>query len=145
MLRKFLVIFSCVFFTINLACQSASQPNGNSSAQQTNLPEGISTNQLPTNGDRPAGIPDNVNMSANVALGGTPTPGIPDPKTIGKTPMPKGTPPIPGIPDEETLKKQMNQLKGANSNSAKPPQVQSNSNNQNAPSRRVTKGNNQFE
>jgi hypothetical protein len=146
MLRKFLVIFSCVFIAINLACQSTSQPNGNSSTEQSNLPEGISTKPLPTNQERPAGIPETANMNANIPSGATPTPGIPDPKTIGKTPMPKGTPPIPGIPDEETLKKQMNQMKRGNSNSAKPPQVQSNStNNQNSPPRRVGKGNNQFE
>ena len=145
MLRNFLVIFSCVFFAINLACQSASQPNSNSSNDQSNLPEGISTKPL-TNEERPAGIPETSNLNANVPPGGTPTPGIPDPKTIGKTPMPKGTPPIPGIPDEETLKKQMNQMKGANSNTAKPPQNGSNStNNQNAQPRRVGKGNNQFE
>ena len=144
MLRNFLVIFSCVFFVINLACQSASQPNGNSSTEQSNLPEGISTKPL-ANGERPAGIPETANINTNVSPGATPTPGIPDPKTIGKTPMPKGTPPIPGIPDEETLKKQMNQMKG-NSNSAKPPQNGSNStNNQNAQPRRVGKGNNQFE
>ncbi len=145
MLRKFLFVFSCVFFAINLACQPASQPGSNSSSNQSNLPEGISSKPL-TNGERPAGIPETVNVNANVPPGATPTPGIPDPKTIGKTPMPKGTPQIPGIPDEETLKKQMNQLKDGSSNSAKPPQSQSNSTvNQNAPPRRVGKGNNQFE
>jgi hypothetical protein len=46
----------------------------------------------------------------NVANGTTPIPGIPDPKTIGKTPVPKKTPPIPGIPDEATLKKQLNTI-----------------------------------
>ena len=145
MFRKILVIFSCAFFAINLACQSATQPNGNTNVDQSNLPEGISTKPLPANGERPTGIPDPANTNVNLPKGATPTPGIPDPKTIGKTPMPKGTPPIPGIPDEETLRKQMNQMKG-NSNSAKPPQVQSNStNNQNTPPRRVGKGNNQFE
>jgi hypothetical protein len=40
--------------------------------------------------------------------GATPTPGIPDPKTIGKTPVPKGATPTPGIPDPKVLKEQMN-------------------------------------
>lgn len=144
MLRKFLVIFSCVFFAINLACQSASQPNGNTTVDQSNLPEGLSTKPLPTNEERPAGIPDTANMNANAPKGGTPTPGIPDPKTMGKTPMPKNTPPIPGIPDEETLKRQMNQMK-SNSN-AVPPKSDSNSTkNQNAQPRTVRKSNTQFE
>ena len=144
MLRKFLVVLSCVFFAMNLACQSASQQNGNTAANQSNLPEGLSTKPLPTNGERPPGIPDTANMNANVPPGATPTPGIPDPKTIGKTPMPKGTPPIPGIPDEETLKRQMNQMK--NNSNAAPPKIDSNSTkNQNSQPRRVSKSNNQFE
>ena len=144
MLKKILVVFSCIFFAINLSCQSASQQNGNTAANQSNLPEGLSTKPLPANGERPAGIPDTANMNANVPPGATPTPGIPDPKTIGKTPMPKGTPPIPGIPDEETLKRQMNQMK--NNSNAAPPQIQSNStNNQNSQPRRVRKDGNQFE
>ncbi len=144
MFRKFLVVFSCVFFAINLACQSATQPNGNTTVDQSNLPEGISTKPLPTNGERPPGIPDPTNINAPVQKGATPTPGIPDPKTIGKTPMPKGTPPIPGIPDEETLRKQMNQMKNNSNATMPPPQSQSNStNNRNAQPRTTRKSNNQ--
>jgi hypothetical protein len=39
--------------------------------------------------------------------GTTPTPGIPDPKTMNK-PVPKGATPTPGIPDPKVLKEQMN-------------------------------------
>jgi hypothetical protein len=144
MLQKFLFIFSCALFAISLACQSTTSPNANNSVEQGNLPQGISTKPLPVNGERPAGIPDPANVNVNMQPGATPTPGIPDPKTIGKTPMPKGTPPIPGIPDEETLRRQMNQMK-SNSNAAPPQSNPAKPQNQNAQPRTVRKTNNQFE
>ena len=117
MIKRILVVFFSAFLAINLACQSATEPNANTSVDESNLPEGISTKPLNVNGELPPGIPNPAN--ANLPKGATPTPGIPDPKTIGKTPMPKNTPPIPGIPDEETLKKQMNQMRN-NSNATIP-------------------------
>lgn len=143
MLKRLLFIISFAIFAINLACQPANQPNGNTTADQTNLPEGISTKPLPVNGERPPGIPDTANINAPVQKGATPTPGIPDPKTIGKTPMPKNTPPIPGIPDEETLRKQLNQMRG-NSNAAPPQSNSTPTKNQNVQPRTVRKSNNQF-
>lgn len=54
---------------------------------------------------------------------GTPTPGIPDPRDIGKPAKPGATP-TPGIPDPATLKKQMEEIRkqlGSNSNQPQPP------------------------
>jgi hypothetical protein len=62
--------------------------------------------------------------------GATPTPGIQDPSTIGRTPVPKGATPTPGIPSEEELKRQMsrpvdpNEVNRPSANSGKVDRVQ---------------------
>ena len=52
-----------------------------------------------------AGIPS-ANGVRELPKGATPTPGIPDPKTLGK-PVKPGATPTPGIPDPETIRRQM--------------------------------------
>lgn len=125
MLRKFCFVFMCSLIALNLACGSAETLDANANkavniaVDQSNLPPEFSTKPMDTNGAPPPGIPGANN--ANLAKGATPTPGIPDPATIGKTPMPKNTPPIPGIPSAEELKKQMNTPRNADDVNKVPP------------------------
>lgn len=112
MLRKFLFVLFCSILGFNLACGSATAPNGNANAVNSavtnqKLPEGISTSPMPVSGNTP-GIPANVtvvNMNA-MPKGATPIPGI-DPKKANQPLKPGGTP-TPGIPDPKTLQKQLN-------------------------------------
>ena len=138
MIKKILFALLSLLIAVNLACTSAVTPNSNtntntpvvSNTNPTNLPEGLSTNQLPLSANSTPGIPDpksvNTNSKSNRASS---TPGIPDTTKMGKTPMPKNTPPIPGIPDEETLKKQMNTPVSNRMMDRKPPEFESNSTN----------------
>ena len=124
MFRKLSFVLLCFLTVLNFACGTSETANTNqitnNSIDQANLPPGLSTSPVNINGASVPGIPDSAN--ANIPLkGATPTPGIPDPSTFGKTPMPKGTPPIPGIPDAETLKKQMNTIRNANDVNQPPP------------------------
>ncbi len=131
MLRKLSFVLLCFLVVLNFACGTSETTNTNAnqvtniSIDQTNLPPGFSTSPVNTNGATTPGIPDAANANI-LPKGATPTPGIPDPKTIGKTPMPRGTPPIPGIPDEETLKKQMNTIRNANDANQPPPAASQN-------------------
>lgn len=114
MLKKFLFVLFCSVLGFNLACQSASDPSANVNANanntivitnQQNLPEGITTSPLPVSGNTP-GIPANatvVNMNA-LPKGATPIPGI-DPKKANQPMKPGGTP-TPGIPDPKNMDKQ---------------------------------------
>ena len=68
------------------------------------LPPGLASAPMQPSAKATPGIPP-----ANAGVlpkGATPTPGIPDPKTLGK-PLKPGATPTPGIPDPETLRKQM--------------------------------------
>jgi len=134
MLKRIFFILINLLFAVNLACTNAVTTNSNtnkppvlSNTNPTNLPEGLSANQLPLTNNSTPGIPDpkSVNANSNSKSPGS-TPGIPDTTKIGKTPMPKNTPPIPGIPDEETLKKQMNTPISNRMMDRKPPEFESN-------------------
>lgn len=72
-----------------------------------NLPPGLSASPIAPTGESTPGIPP-ANQVNVMTKGTTPTPGIPDPKTLGK-PMKPGVTPTPGIPDPETLRRQMQQ------------------------------------
>lgn len=117
MFRKISFALMCSLAAMSFACGSPETMDANANkatnitVDQANLPPEFATNQIQTNGASTPGIPSANN--ANLPKGATPTPGIPDPATIGKTPMPKNTPPIPGIPSEEELKKQMNTPRNA--------------------------------
>lgn len=109
MLKKTLFILFSSFAALSLGCQSIDKTNTNSVIKITNgantsgdIPPEFSGNKITetTNSSAP--------VLSNLSKGTTPTPGIPDPATIGKTPQPKNTPKIPGIPSEEELKRQMN-------------------------------------
>ena len=96
----------------NNAANTASA-NGIQNVDPKDLPPGLSASPM-----APVG---NANAVNAIAPGGTPTPGIPDPKTLGK-PMKPGVTPTPGIPDEATIKRQMEQMRKAmNSNVNQPP------------------------
>lgn len=97
--------------TTNAANSSAA--NGMQNVDPRDLPPGLSASPM-----QPV---SNVNAINSSAPGGTPTPGIPDAKTLEKTPRPGATP-TPGIPDEETIKRQMEEMRKAmNSNVNQPP------------------------
>ena len=131
---KFLIVALVVLSSLIAAgCGSAPAANSNTAAANSNtvvgntrlhnvdandLPPGLSANQTSTAGNSIPGIsPANVNA---LPKGTTPTPGIPDPATLGKPAKPGATP-TPGIPDPATLKKQMEEIrKRLNSNSNQP-------------------------
>ena len=134
MIRKILFVLINLLLAVNLACTNAAAPNSNantsvvSNTNPTNLPEGLSANQLPLTTDSTPGIPAPKSVNANSnSKNPASTPGIPDTTKFGKTPMPKNTPPIPGIPDEETLKRQMNTPVSNKMMDRKPPEFESNS------------------
>jgi hypothetical protein len=143
MIEKKLFVLIILFIAVNLACSNA--PTSNSQTNQavivntnpTNLPEGLSANQVPLTADSTPGIPDPKSVNANNnSKSATSTPGIPDTTKTGKTPQPKNTPRIPGIPDEETLRKQMTTPVGKEMMERKPPEFDTNSNNRPANKRK---------
>ncbi|MFN6964166.1 MAG: hypothetical protein ACK4S4_10430 [Pyrinomonadaceae bacterium] len=89
---------------MNTNANVAVGPLENVNADQ--LPAGITVEPIQPSANSTPGIPpvEAVNVANK---GATPTPGIPDPKTIGK-PLKPGATPTPGIPDPETLRKMMN-------------------------------------
>ena len=136
MIKRKLFALIILIIAVNLACSNSAAPNSQTNqavvvnASPANLPEGLSTNQIPLTADSTPGIPDPKSVNANNNSKGTAsTPGIPDTTKTGKTPQPKNTPPIPGIPDEETLRKQMNTPASKDMMERKPPEFESNSNN----------------
>jgi hypothetical protein len=88
MFRKLSFVLFCFLIALNFACGASETANTNAnqvtniSVDQTNLPPGFSTSPVNTNGASIPGIPDPAH--ANISQkGATPTPGIPDPKTLG--------------------------------------------------------------
>jgi hypothetical protein len=134
MFNKNLFALFILFILLNFACSNAVTTNSEANkttavnANTTNLPEGLSGNQIPLSANTTPGIPDPKTINTNANTKGTSsTPGIPDTIKLGKTPQPKNTPPIPGIPDEETLKKQINTPADKSMMDRKPPEFESNS------------------
>jgi hypothetical protein len=133
MIKKKLFALISTMLAINLACSNAVAPNSDTNkavvvnANPTDLPEGLSANQILLSANSTPGIPDPKSVNANSSSNGAAsTPGIPDTTKTGKTPMPKNTPRIAGIPDEETLKKQMNTPVDRSIMERKPPEFESN-------------------
>lgn len=91
--------------------------NGFTNVDANNLPPGLSASPITPGTNTAPGIPAN---SANVPKGATPTPGIPDPKTLGK-PVKPGATPTPGIPSPEEIRRQMQQKGPSNVNTPGPP------------------------
>lgn len=122
--------FCCVLgLSVTVAatgCGTAEPANSNSAANVStaNRIQNVDANNLPPGLSASPVVPVNsVNAVNSSGPGSTPTPGIPDPKTLGK-PMKPGATPTPGIPDPETLKKQMEVLRrqmNSNSNQPGPP------------------------
>jgi hypothetical protein len=144
MIKEKLFALIVLLTAFSFACSNA--PTSNSQTNQavvvnanpTNLPEGLSANQIPLSANSTPGIPDPKSVNANNNnKGATSTPGIPDTTKTGKTPQPKNTPPIPGIPDEETLRKQMTTPVGREMMERKPPEFEANSNNRPANKRKT--------
>lgn len=75
----------------------------------SDLPPGLTGQPLNVQANVAPGIPA-ANSMNSMPKGTTPTPGIPDPATLGK-PMKPGATPTPGIPDPVTLKKQMEAMR----------------------------------
>ena len=129
----FLAFFGIVL--ISIGCGSTTEANSNTAVTNANvsnarmqnvdannLPPGLSASPLAPVGNNVPGISP-ANAANSLPKGTTPTPGIPDPSTIGK-PMKPGVTPTPGIPDPATLKKQMEEIRrrmNSNSNQAQPP------------------------
>ena len=85
---------------------------GNMAVDNSNLPEGLSTQPIPPSANTTPGIPA-PGEANNVPKGATPTPGIPSPEELRK-PFKPGATPTPGIPDPATLRKQMPRQVNAN-------------------------------
>ena len=86
------------------------------------LPPGLSGSPLAPVANSAPGL-NPANAVNGIPKGATPTPGIPDPATLGKPAKPGATP-TPGIPDPATLKQQMEEIrKRLNSNSNQRPQL----------------------
>lgn len=149
MINKKLIALLVLLLALNLACSKTVAPNAQTNqavvvnTNPTNLPEGLSANQIPLTTNSTPGIPDpkSVNVNNN-SKGTTSTPGIPDTTKTGKTPQPKNTPRIPGIPDEETLRRQMTTPVGREMMERKPPEFESNSNNRPANKRKPVSNSN---
>lgn len=123
---KFLICFvGCSLIAMTVGCGPAETSNSNGAANRAgaNRIQNVNASELPPGlSASPIAPVANVNAVNSAPRGATPTPGIPDPKTLGK-PMKPGATPTPGIPDPETLKKQMEQMRKAmNSNANRPPQ-----------------------
>ncbi|MCA1626022.1 MAG: hypothetical protein LC768_15905 [Acidobacteria bacterium] len=105
MLRNFLIVLVGFLLAVNLACQSADTTNTNANTS-ANIPPEFSSSPITTNGNSIPGITDGNSANATKPANGT-IPGIPD-TSKGNMVVPKGATPTPGIPDEKTLKKQIN-------------------------------------
>jgi hypothetical protein len=129
---KFLMTLAILgIFLMSVGCGSAPEANSNAlnvnvsnsriqNVDANNLPPGLSASPLaPANNSAP-GIPAS-NAVNSLPKGTTPTPGIPDPSTLGK-PAKAGATPTPGIPDPATLKKQMEEIRKQLSNNSNQPQ-----------------------
>ncbi len=88
MLRKILLILTCVPLAASLACSTTETANTNANnvgaanrLDSTNLPPGLSTSPIPMSANSTPGIPDAANVN-NIPTGDIP--GIPDPNK--KTP-----------------------------------------------------------
>lgn len=120
----YLLGFSLAVGTIG--CGTTETTNSNRAANNTsaNRIQNVDPNNLPPGLSASPVVPVNsVNAVNSAAPGATPTPGIPDPKTIGK-PVKPGATPTPGIPDPATLKKQMEIIRrqmNSNTNQPQPP------------------------
>ena len=111
-----ILFFSLLIFA---ACGETTETESNTA--ETNSAKKSQVPTVTPDGKQTPGIPDPETIGKTpVPKGATPTPGIPDPATIGKTPQPKNTPPIPGIPSEEELKKQRERKIDANVVNQKP-------------------------
>jgi hypothetical protein len=121
----------CLTFLLGLlvtvfsaGCSSAETTDSNSSEgnSSSNRIQNVDPKDLPPGLSASPVVPvNNGNVMGSPTQGTTPTPGIPDPKTLGK-PMKPGATPTPGIPDPETLKRQMEEIrKTANRNTNQPP------------------------
>ena len=123
LMKLFLSCLGICLTVAMLGCGSAETTNSNQSAN-TNRIQNVDASNLPPGLSASPIIPVNsVNAVNSVKPGSTPTPGIPDPKTIGQSPKPGATP-TPGIPDPATLKKQMEIIRrqmNSNSNQVAPP------------------------
>ncbi|MEP7214157.1 MAG: hypothetical protein ABI791_13850 [Acidobacteriota bacterium] len=115
MSSKLLITLLCSTVAVASACSTATPSANTNTASNSNvtvtidakdLPPGFSTSPLPTSANSTPGIPP-ANQVA-VEPKGTPTPGIPDSKTMSK-PFKPGATPTPGIPDAATLRRQMSQ------------------------------------
>lgn len=130
------LLMSLASFTILLmavGCGPAPDANSNAAnvnvsnsriqnVDANNLPPGLSASPLTPANNSALGIPA-ANAVNSLPKGTTPTPGIPDPSTLGKPAKPGATP-TPGIPDPATLKKQMEEIRkqlSSNSNQPQPP------------------------
>lgn len=133
---KFLISLAILGILLNsIGCGSTQEASSNTAAANTNmsnariqnvdpnnLPPGLSASPMVPVGNNVPGISP-ANAANSLPKGTTPTPGIPDPSTIGK-PMKPGATPTPGIPDPATLKKQMEEIRkrlNNNSNQPQPP------------------------
>jgi len=124
---KVLTYFLALSLTVGaIGCSTAETTNSNRQANTStaNRIQNVDANNLPPGLSASPVVPVNsVNAVNSASPGSTPTPGIPDPKTLGK-PMKPGATPTPGIPDPATLKKQMEIIRrqmNSNSNQPLPP------------------------
>jgi len=135
---KFVLVISLSCSILLVGCGSEPQANSNSNTTAANsntigntrlqnvdpkdLPPGLSGSPLAPVANSAPGL-NPANAVNGVPKGATPTPGIPDPATLGKPAKPGATP-TPGIPDPATLKQQMEEIrKRLNSNSNQRPQL----------------------
>ncbi|MGI8811400.1 MAG: hypothetical protein ACR2IH_02590 [Pyrinomonadaceae bacterium] len=82
-----------------------------------NMPPGLSAVPIAPSANSTPGIPP-ANQAYITTRGATPTPGIPDPKNLGKQLKPGATP-TPGIPSEAELRRQLKTpISNVNTNAA---------------------------
>ena len=130
-----LTLVGLVTMLSSIGCSSTSEANSNTASANANLSnsriQNVDVNNLPPGlSASPLVPPANMGARPNAAnavnaqpKGTAPTPGIPDPSTMGKPAKP-GLTPTPGIPDPATLKKQMEEIRkrlNSNSNQPQPP------------------------
>ncbi len=106
MLKRILAALCCFCVVAGFGCGPSANSNANPSRtlDNANLPPGLSVSPVPPSSNSTPGIPANFGQ---LPKGATPTPGIPDPKTLNK-PFKPGATPTPGIPSLEELRRQMN-------------------------------------
>lgn len=103
------------------ACGGSESENQNAASNSVkkldpaDLPPEFSGEPIKPSAETTPGIPA-PGEANKVPVGATPTPGIPDPATLGK-PVKPGLTPTPGIPSAEEIKKMMEAQRGrANTN-----------------------------